>query len=104
MKLASYAAMILLASVSLAACQQKSSGTNAGQSCHVVGGDNAGKQGRYDQEGACCDADASGEEVPGGWGCTECTGLNKDKCKDGPKPLTQSDVVAPEKAGTVSQE
>lgn len=74
-------------SFTLAACQPNSGDApNTGQACHVVDGPNDGKQGRYDAEGACCDADESGEEVPGGWGCTECGGSNEGKCEDGPNP------------------
>jgi len=78
--------LILLAICALAltatGCQKKSNDDpKTGQACHVTGGDNKGKSGRYDKEGDCCDADTSGGEVPGGWGCTSCKGT--DKCADG---------------------
>ncbi len=52
-----------------------------GGACHVVAGPNSGKSGTYDAEGSCC------SEGPGGWGCTDCTdtsGKDNGKCKDGP--------------------
>lgn len=80
--------LTLAAVVVIFGCEQKQPGDSSktGKVCHIVGGPHDGKQGRYDREGACCDADSSGDEVPGGWGCTGCGGKAEGKCKDGPKP------------------
>jgi hypothetical protein len=79
---------LLALSIAIAAgCQQKGGDSpKAGKACHVVGGPNDGKEGRYDREGDCCDADESGDEIPGGWGCTSCGPGSLGKCEDGPKP------------------
>lgn len=56
--------------------------------CHVTGGPNRGKTGKYDK-GFCCD------ESQNGWGCTECTGSNAGKCADGP---AKKSAIGPDKA------
>ncbi|MEM1261428.1 MAG: hypothetical protein AAGH76_03450 [Pseudomonadota bacterium] len=80
-------ALILLG---LSACEKKQPGpSTTGKICHIVGGDNDGRQGRYDDEGSCCDADEDGNEVPGSWGCTDCkSDKTGGSCKDGPKPTS----------------
>ena len=52
--------------------------------CHVVGGPNKGKSGKYEKDRSCC-----GEE-PNYWGCTVCEGANTGKCKDGATVTTGS--------------
>ncbi|MEM8981790.1 MAG: hypothetical protein AAGC71_02095 [Pseudomonadota bacterium] len=87
----------------LSACEDNQPGpSKTGKICHIVGGGNDGRQGRYDSEGSCCDADEDGDEIPGSWGCTDCNSDKADgSCKDGPKPTSGSAGSGSDNGGAV---